>query len=71
MATLGQQIIERIDAMEASITDLQLNQQRPIAPGNGSREFEQFRTQVREELTTLREEVRSAGAHPSDTDYRH
>ena len=69
MATLGQQIIERIDAMEASITDLQLNQQRPIAPGGAGRDFDQFRAQIREELMTLRDEIRGAGT--TDTDFQH
>ena len=49
--------MERLEALENNMTELTLNQQAPIAPG-GRRDVEQLRTQLREEMAALREEMR-------------
>ena len=61
--------MERLEALETSITDLELNQQAPIAPG-GRREVEQLRTQLREEMAALREDFRNLNTGPGGPDRR-
>ena len=73
MATLGQQILERVEAVENALTDLQLNQQRPIPPGgDGSSrgELDRIRQQFREELANLREQMQQ-GRIPTESRPRH
>ena len=70
MTTVGQQIMERLEALENTITELQLNQEAPIAPG-ARRDAEQFRNNLREEMATLRDQVRNFVANPtSNADLR-
>ena len=60
MTTVGQQIMERLEALENTMTELQLNQQAPIAPG-ARRDAEQFRNNLRDEMATLQEYVKASG----------
>ena len=53
MTTLGQQIITRLDALEAQITEMQL--QGTI--GTGQAELDEMRNQFRKDMTALREEM--------------
>ena len=57
MATMGQRILERLDAVEAAVTNLQLDQ--PRAPDQPAvlRQLEELRAQLRDELNTMREQL--------------
>ena len=53
MTTLGQQIISRLDALEAQVTDMQLKG----PTGTGQAELDEMRNQLRKDMVALREEL--------------
>ena len=53
MTTLGQQIITRLDALEAQVTDMQLKG----PTGTGQAELDEMRSQLRKDMVALREEL--------------
>ena len=57
MATMGQRILERLDAVEVAVTNLQLDQ--PRAPDQPAvlRQLEELRSQFRDEVAAMREQL--------------
>ena len=57
MATMGQRILERMDAVEAAVTNLQLDQ--PRAPDQPAvlRQLEELRSQFRDEVNAMRDQL--------------
>ena len=52
MTTLGQQILTRLEALEATVADVQLN-----ATPDGWARLDEFRTQMRQEMANVREQM--------------